>query len=237
MKIAHEFGKKDYSPVRWDRYKAFYTENGIFAEFQTGEVVITDSSPSPYERHIYSDYNVQVVSTSDPDCPELFLDAKHTEPVKKAWVNADGQQILAIDLDHKVAVNLASTWHNVKSTPARDILGSNFTRQAGYWANADQPPTPLSYIDISRPDPEFRKKMKPIIDDAAAALTAMWRLRGEEGKTWWYQGKMELPYDDSLTVENIVEMYGKDERALFSVATSGISMPRKVENVYQLYIK
>ena len=237
MKITHEFGKRAYAPVKWDRYNAFYTENGIFAEFQTGEVVITDSLPNPYERHVYSDYNVQVVSTTSSNCPELFLDAECTEPVKKAWVNSEGQQILAIDLDHKVAVNLASTWQNAAATPARRMLGGNFARQAAYWANADQPPTPLSYVEISRPDPEFRKKMKPVIDDATAALTAMWRLRGEEYKTWWYDGAMKLPYNSSLTVENIVEMYGKDERALFSVATSGISMPRKVENVYQLYIK
>ena len=69
-----------------------------------GEAFWLGSKVEPEDRKDYGEFNIRVVSTTDNDCP-LFLEPDGT-PVKKAWLQHKGQQILLIDYDSGIAVRL-----------------------------------------------------------------------------------------------------------------------------------
>ena len=59
----------------------------------------------PDQRRLYSDLNIQIVSTKDDDCPKLARPGDN-KPIPKAHLNYQGQQILLVDWNHRIAVSL-----------------------------------------------------------------------------------------------------------------------------------
>ena len=56
----------DHANKSWDRYKMFHKFNGAMCEFETGEVMVAANLQS-HHRQMYDRYNIQVVSTTEPD--------------------------------------------------------------------------------------------------------------------------------------------------------------------------
>lgn len=103
-----DFNHKD---ATFDRYKVF-TNKHISNDWHTTHLVTTEqgmafwgkSKVEPEFRKHYPDLNITVVSTTDDDCPK-FKEPDGT-PIKKAWLQHKGQQILIIDHDFDIAVRV-----------------------------------------------------------------------------------------------------------------------------------
>ena len=227
----------NYTDRQWDKFGAFHSFHGGWSsnivEFETGELMII-GTPEPGRRHVYDKYNIQLVTTTDYECPALYLDKECTEPVKKAWVTHGGQQHLAIDYERNVAVALYEGWGNRKST----VLGAHVNRASAYWAGEQRLPTPLQQIKVQRPDPGYKKEMKTVLDEANAALTAIWRMDTEGKSTWWDAHKLlaKQEWHDS-SAEDIVAEVCADRDMLRAVAEKGFEYPRKTQKVDFLYVK
>lgn len=89
----------------WDAYHAFHNiVTGGFVRFESGEVIYTRYAPDPDQRHTYLSGAVQIVSTTDNDCPTLYLPDGTRIP--SAWLARNGMQYLCVDRDLGVAVRL-----------------------------------------------------------------------------------------------------------------------------------
>ncbi len=218
----------------WDRFNAFHICNGHFVEFETGEMMVI-GTPNPDERKLYPEYNVQLVTTTDNDCPTLYLDKECTEPVKKAWVTHHGQQHLAIDYEQNVAVALLEGWNRGKST----ILGDHVGQASAYWAGQKRLPMPIAQIKVQRPDPRYKKKMASVLTDVRAAIRALWRMKESTVNSDWWYGETytakETWYDSSA--EDIVAELTQDDKDVFNVSKKGFEYPRATERVDYLYVK
>lgn len=233
MKYDHDFGTRKHEPKEWDRYRAFHTNNGPFVEFETGELMVTSPNPSPVARKVYPEYNIQLVGTTDSDCPQLYFDKKCTEPVTNAWLNQGGMQYLAIDLERKTAVSL-SYWNSSRPTNA---LGRHVSSAKAYWAGEKVDPIPLRVIDVERPDLKFRNKMKALMSEVEAAISAIWRMK--EHTRGWYQQRPTLVKREWLdsSASDIVAELSESETDMYNIVRSGFTFPRALETVDYLYIK
>ena len=98
----------EFKAQAWDRYKAFHMGIGdryhshIFVQFDTGELICTNSWPKPDYRRVYNELGIQLVLTTDKGCPQ-FRTASG-EKILKAWLPS--QQLL-IDQSSGRAVKLA----------------------------------------------------------------------------------------------------------------------------------
>ena len=217
---------------KWDRFHSFHAWNRNIVEFETGEVMVI-GHPDPDDRHLYKKYNVQLTTTSDSDCPTLYLDKECDEPVKKAWLTWKGQQHLAVDHEQKVAVRLSSGWRH----KASDVLGTHVEQACAYWAGAERRPRPLALINIHKPNPEYKKKVQSILNQVRPAVTAIYRM--QKDKHHWYDGykyEAKVEWQDS-SVEDIVAAICKKDDAVRDVAKKGFKLPRKCDVVDFLYIK
>ena len=223
-----EFNHRDKS---WDRFKSFHAFNRNLVEFETGEVMVI-GHPDPDDRHMYDKFGIQLVTTSDRNCPTLYFDEECTEPVKKAWLTWKGQQQLAIDHEQKVAVKLSGGWRH----KAHDVLGTHVEQATAYWAGAERRPRPLGLIKIHTPDDEYRKKVQPVLNQVRVAVTAIYRM--SEQKHWWSSSvyEAEKKWQDSSVEDIVAEICGNDS-AMRGVATKGFKLPRKCEDIDFLYIK
>ncbi len=227
----------NYKDRQWDKFGAFHAFhrawNSNIVEFETGELMVI-GEPNPDNRHMYDKYNIQLVTTTDKDCPQLYFDKECTEPVKKAWVTHKGQQHLAIDYERKVAVALHNRWSNKKST----VLGHHVSRASAYWAGEERLPTPLEKIKVQTPDPEYKKNMKSVLDEVDAAVTAIWRMDTGEKRYWWDKEKLLAnPQWHDSSAEDIVAEVCKNRDNLRAVAERGFEYPRKTQKVDFLYVK
>jgi len=165
----------DHQRKSWDRYRAFHTTNGPFTEFETGEVIV-DWTPRLERRGHYDRYGIQLVATSDDDCPMLYTSPEcgNGDHVPKAWLNHRGQQPLAIDWEQGVAVSL-------------DVLGrdrENRTRLTGFhtkgahalWTGPHRLPVPFGKIKVNQPDPDVKAALRPKLQEVRAAVTAALRI-------------------------------------------------------------
>lgn len=112
----------DYNPatVKWDRYRRFHNEvYPWFIRFESGEAIITKANFTPHERRTLRDSDLQIVLTSDNDCPRFCVadEATLTElracghemggkPVPKSWLQVSCSQTLLIDKTERLAVRL-----------------------------------------------------------------------------------------------------------------------------------
>ena len=227
FKFAHE-------DKQWDRFSSFHAFNRNFVEFETGELMVI-GAPDPHNRRFYDKYNVQLVTTTDKDCPQLYFDKECTDKVKRAWVSHKGQQHLAIDYEQCVATTYDIGYTNIRSK----VLGEHVRQASVYWAGADRQPYVLCPIKVQTPNPTFKKKVHGVLKEVQIAVSALWRMKTKDGrKDWWYDNKHmanEKWYDSS--VEDIVGEIIADDDAFRSVANNGFEYPRVTQEVDLLYVK
>ena len=226
--------KFDHQGKSWDRYKSFHNKTGGIVEFETGEVMVSDWR-DVYDRRMYHDYGIQLVATTDKECPQLFLDKECTEPVKKAWVTHHGMQELAIDWEQKVAVRLIIQ-------RGSSVLGSHVQNASAYWAGAKRLPVPLGKILVQTPNPEYKKVLSPIIvGEVLPAITAMHKM--DSNKRGYGSGKYlaKETWLDSSAQEIVADICDTNEWSLSGdlrqIATNGFEYPRSTSHVDFLYTK
>ena len=236
--------KFDNDNKRWDRYGAFHHIDGGLVHFDTGEVMVRANMES-YYRTVYSEFGIQLVSTTEKECPKLYFDRECTELVTKAWLTQDGQQELAIDLEQNCAVAFRyHNWYRGKRE-ALPALGSHVEQASAYWSGANRMPVPLAKIQVQAPNPDYRKKVQPVLnDEVQPVVTAMWRLsdasKGYQystskfrAKETWLDSSGQEIIDDIMTG---LSDYNKTE-AMRSIAQHGFRLPRATTEVDFLYIK
>lgn len=228
----------------WDRYGAFHhIENGL-VHFDTGEVMVKAHMES-HHRRMYDKFGIQLVSTTEKECPLLYFDKECTDLVTKAWLTQDGQQELAIDFEQNCAVAFRYfSWYG-KRKYETNILGSHVREASVYWSGAGRLPVPLAKIQVQAPNPEYRKKVLPVLnDEVQPVITAMWRLSDESkgyqystnkfrAKETWLDSSGQEIIDDILAD---LSDYNKTE-AMRSIAQHGFRLPRATTEVDFLYIK
>jgi hypothetical protein len=235
-KMMKEF-KFDHAYKSWDRYRAFHNANWGLVEFDTGEVMVMNYTNSD-DRMMYDKYGIQLVATTDSDCPQLYLDKECTEPVKKAWITHHGMQEIAIDWEQKVAVGFGYRRNNELNTH----LGSHVHSALVYWSGAKRRPIALGTIKIQTPNPEYKKKVQSIlVGEVIPAITAMHKM--DKSKHGYGRGKYVAKEEwlDSSAEEIVADICNVDNWKLHSdlrqIATNGFEYPRSTEKVDFLYIK
>ncbi len=228
----------DHAHKSWDRYKAFYNQDWGLIEFDTGEVIVHNYI-TPDCRMMYDKYGIQIVATTDSDCPQFYFDKECTEPVKKAWITYHGMQELAVDHEQKVAMGFAYRGRDERNSH----LGRHVHSALVYWAGAERRPIALGNIKIQTPNPEFRKVLSPIIvGKVIPAINAMHKM--DKNKHHGYgRGKYKIKKEwlDSSAEKIIADICDVPEWSLPSdlrqIATNGFEYPRSTQRVDFLYIK
>jgi hypothetical protein len=228
--IKFEFNHHQKS---WDRYHAFHATNGPFTEFETGELMVT-YTPKPGARRTYAKYGIQLVTTADKNCPQLYLDKACTQPVPPAWVTQGGQQHLAVDLEQKVATALRTEWGKNKKL---QYLGKHVEGACALWTGPNRLPVPLAQITVSTPDRSCKRELKDKLDAARAAITAVARMQGLP-VPWGTDRLAACKEWVDLTVEEIVaKVLAYDKILIRYAAFNGFSYPRNDTKHDFLYIK
>jgi hypothetical protein len=221
---------------RWDRYKAFHNQNGLFVEFETGELIITDW-PKPGNRKFYPRYDITLSSSSETDLPQLYLDKDCTQPIPQAWLQQGDMQYIAIDHTQNVAVRLHTSWR----TENLQYLPSHVDTAKVLWTGPDRLPVPLAQFVVSQPDKEVRKELAPKLQDVRAAIRAAVRIQNLSPLYSGDKMRAEPKWAD-LSVDEIVEkvLVGDDSVSNAwsrMVATNGFAYPRMETKHDYLYIK
>ena len=244
--------KFDHYSKAWDRYGAFHNSHWGIVEFETGEVIVRSSSVD--NRMMYNKYGIQIVASTDTECPPLYIDKECTEPCPKAWLTQGGYTPLAIDYERKVAFQLHPPTRSGETAKQglqiQNHLGSHVRDARGYWAAHGRLPITNGKTKLQKPNPEWRKKVLPVLSsEVIPAITAMHRL--QEPKRWYDDGKypaQESWFDSSASeiIDDILtnpistwrnEMSEDDKlNAMHKVATKGFTLPRSTFHVDFLYI-
>ena len=230
--------KFDHQAKAWDRYQSFHSTNGGMVEFDTGEVMVK-SYIHVYDRRMYDDYGIQLVATTDKECPQLYLDKECTEPVKKAWITHHGMQELAIDHEQNVAVALTGRQHAAKPI----YLGKHVHHATAYWAGAKRLPVALGMIKVQTPNPEYKKQVQSrLINEVVPAIVAIHKMR--QKKSSWTEGKYlaKETWLDSSSHEIVADICSESEewqlgRDLKQIYENGFEYPRLTTKVDYLYTK
>ena len=229
----------DHIHKSWDRYRAFHNVDWGLVEFDTGEVMVKNYVSSD-DRMMYKKYGIQLVATTDINCPQLYLDKECTEPCKKAWVTQHGMQELAIDWEQKVAVTLQGRGYREQS---RTELGTHVHSALAYWAGAERRPVPMGMIKVQTPNPEYKKKVQSIlVGEVLPAITAMDKMQ-DKRHHWTERGKYlaKEEWYDSSAQEIVADICNVDEwqlgRDLKHIAEKGFEYPRSTQLVDFLYVK
>ena len=230
--------KFDHANKSWDRYGAFHNSDWGIVEFETGEVIVRSSSVD--NRMMYDKYGIQIVASTDTECPPLYIDKECTEPCPKAWLTQGGYTPLAIDYERKVAFQLHPPTRSGETAKQglqiQNHLGSHVRDARGYWAGHGRLPITNGKTKLQKPNPEYKKKVLGILNQVQVAFTAAFRMK--EPKTYWNNGvyPAKLEWQD-MTVEDIVAEICNDNGAMRDVAMKGFKLPRQLKEVDFLYIK
>ncbi|MDB4338408.1 hypothetical protein OAA02_00345 [bacterium] len=230
--------KFDHYSKAWDRYGAFHNSHWGIVEFETGEVIVRSSSVD--NRMMYDKYGIQIVASTDTECPPLYIDKECTEPCPKAWLTQGGYTPLAIDYEQKVAFQLQTPTRSGQTRKQglhiQNHLGSHVRDARGYWAGHGRLPITNGKTKLQKPNPEYKKKVLGILNQVQVAVTAAFRMK--EPKNYWNNGvyPAKLEWQD-MTVEDIVAEICNDNGAMRDVAMKGFKLPRQLKEVDFLYIK
>ena len=230
--------KFDHASKSWDRYGAFHNSDWGIVEFETGEVIVRSSSVD--NRMMYDKYGIQIVASTDTECPPLYIDKECTEPCPKAWLTQGGYTPLAIDYEQKVAFQLQTPTRSGQTRKQglhiQNHLGSHVRDARGYWAGHGRLPITNGKTRLQKPNPEYKKKVLGILNQVQVAVTAAFRMK--EPKNYWNNGvyPAKLEWQD-MTVEDIVAEICNDNGAMRDVAMKGFKLPRQLKEVDFLYIK
>jgi len=231
----------DHANKSWDRYRAFYNQNWGLIEFDTGEVIVHNYITADC-RMMYEKYGIQLVATTDSNCPDLYLDKECTELCKKAWVTQHGMQELAVDHEQKVAVTLQGRRYHDKNRPE---LGRHVHSALAYWAGAERRPMPMGMIKVQTPNPEYKKKVQGIlISEVVPAINAIHKMKNKKrvygtsmgkyiAKEEWLDSSAQEIVTDICNVGNEWQLRGD----LQQIVEKGFEYPRSTQRVDFLYIK
>lgn len=105
----------NHKQKQWDYFKRFFVSGpapayggwyyrtslyDVFVEFETGELIFTAGYPHPCDRKTYSQYNLQVIGTTDPDFRRDYrVETPGGEKVPYAWISRYGMERMVIDHD------------------------------------------------------------------------------------------------------------------------------------------
>ena len=157
----------------WDKYRAFFTHdsNSGITMFETGEMMLTTSHPHPDRRQTFERYGIQVVATSDSDCPDLFI-PDTMEKVPKAHLNDSGQQYLCVDLRTKRAYRLG------RDCPVSKLKGPEHTHEASMlWVHPRAEPINHRPIGLLSPDSATRRHIdRSVLNEVTIACQATVRM-------------------------------------------------------------
>lgn len=225
----------DSSRERFNSYNCFHTYGpGPFVEFKTGEVILTREHTLDDRKH-YSRYGFHLTTTTSSYCPGLYMDKACTEYVTPAWLSQNGQQLLVIDEEQKVAIKVARA-HRTKPPEVLQFLGTHLEHASAVWTGPNRLPIPLAKIIVSQPDRPLKKELAQKLDDVRSSVTAAARVRGLSPS--WSQAKQPVKNDWlDKSVEVICAYLCSDETMMRTVATNGFSYPRAETGVDFLYIK
>ena len=230
--------KFDHASKSWDRYGAFHNSDWGIVEFETGEVIVRSSNVD--NRMMYDKYGIQIVASTDTECPPLYIDKECTEPCPKAWLTQGGYTPLAIDYEQKVAFQLHPPTRSGETAKQglqiQNHLGSHVRDARGYWAGHGRLPITNGKTRLQKPNPEYKKKVLGILNQVQVAVTAAFRMK--EPKNYWNNGvyPAKLEWQD-MTVEDIVAEICNDNGAMRDVAMKGFKLPRQLKEVDFLYIE
>ena len=221
----------NYSGRQFDRYRAFHNTLGPFVEFETGELMITRNYHQPYHRKVWKNYGIHYVSTTDPDCPDLYLDKECTQPVKKAWVTQNGQQCLVVDQEQGVACRVDG---NIQ--PNENMhFASHVNQAAVLWTGPNRKPVPRSKISVSQPDSDIRRDLGDKLKDVKPIVVAAARVR--DLKTW-HDVPLTADYKwTNMSADEICADVLSSDKDMAVVAKNGFSYPRSIQTVDYLYTK
>ena len=221
----------DYHRRQYDRYGAFHNTSGPFVEFETGELIITRNNHQPYFRKTYEQYGIQYVSTTDPECPDLYLDEECTQPVKKAWVTQNGQQCLVVDREQGVACRTDGHMQRYENMH----FASHVEDAAVLWTGPNRKPVPRSKISVSQPDPDIKRDLGDKLKHVKPIVVAAARVR--DLKTW-LDAPLTADYKwMDMSADEICADVLSSDKDMAVVAKNGFSYPRSIQNVDYLYTK
>jgi hypothetical protein len=156
---------------RWDLWRAFHIVDRCFTDFSTGECIWAGPTPDPAQRRLYSKRNVQIVATTDPECPKLYIPGEDT-PIPAAWLSRNGAQYLAVDYDFNMAVRLMhhSPYGSASGWADRPIPQRFHNQCAVYWGGPGCKPVgdPIIVSPPWTPTREQKVHLKNLKDQAAA---------------------------------------------------------------------
>lgn len=226
----------------WDRYKAFYADNGIFTEFETGELVIK-RDPKPDARKYYEKYGLKIVRSTDSGMPQLYLDPTCRQPIKKAWLNHNGSVLMAIDTQHGDVYPFGGYYYNAPHTQTQEHLRGYLT-----WTRYDRKPTTNGEFRIWTPAPERRKEFYPKWKELKAAAQAIVKLERNPDKYICADDKVTRPplrWLDMEVTEILAEIKEADDnigfrwttRQMRRIADNGLGVTGDIVSQQQLYCK
>jgi hypothetical protein len=240
--------KFEFNPEhqQWDRFKEFHACYQPFVEFANGQLIITNP-PDLYQRKMYERYNIELVSTTAPDVPRLYLNKDDDKPIPKAWVQQGGQQLLAVDYEQGVAVAIGYCGYyygrghtnpnyseGFNNTVPDNLCGQAFV----YWAGHGRLPVASKKITVSVAEQELTKKLRDHLKSAMPALHAIYRMKADESQRYWGTAKLELHANWlELTTEELVAELSKDWHTLKCAVKSGFLGLRDQREVDYLYVK
>jgi hypothetical protein len=156
---------------RWDHWRAFHVVDRNFTDFSTGECIWSGSAPDPDQRRRFGKRNVQLVATTDSDCPKLYIPGDD-KPIPTAWLSRKGMQHLVIDYDFNMAVKLMHHSYYGKTPDWTDRpIPQRFHGQcAVYWGGPGCKPVgdPITVAPPWVPSPEQKAHLQGLKHQAAA---------------------------------------------------------------------
>jgi hypothetical protein len=230
----------NHAQQSWDRYKEFHTTgwDHPFVEFANGQLIITHL-PNPRNRKMYDRYDIQLVTTTDPDVPRLYLNSEDENPIPKAWVQQGGQQYLAVDWEREVAVAIGYLWYK-QGTPTHwtESVPDNINGASVYWSGPKRLPIALCGITVSTPDKGRNAEIQEKLREVIPALHAIERMKNPPIPRYLHGGKIDLKVEWlDLTTEQLVAELSRDDHTLKSVTRCGFNSLRVVQEVPYLYVK
>jgi len=241
-----------HSQKSWDRYSCFYARTGPFVEFETGELMLDDSRPSPGDRGLWEKYNIFLTATIDKNCPALYheFDKDFERPIPQAWLKQGGCQYLAVDYERNIAVRVGGGLRSKQDEIAPRFLSSC------YWPKEKVMPMGWSSINVAAPNGHFRKIVGPKIREAQAAVAAIVRIDGSlEHQAYHWEVPWEAPTDwvNKSVVEIVADVeeviaydiakhqahatYDTRVQQLHNFAHLSVKYPRDVLKFDHLFVK
>ena len=181
MKLP-EFNAKG---MRWDQYRKFHTVKwGVFVQTMDGELLVMGSGDgAPDQRAEYADYNIAIRSTTDRDCPALYLPGSD-KPIVAAALHRKGGQLLLIDYDLKKAFRLSWSRKPHSQMP-------EFARGAyAYYPKAGSAPYVHSKIKQYAVHSRRREYAK-WLDALVKVATVTWVIQGNTPRAYVYDDAQE----------------------------------------------